>query len=193
VSAKQLPKGWARAAGRVASTYGRRMVEPPSTAIRSKIGTSPNSAGAEEHPLAEEREVQGTREGREARRHGPERARAGEGDARGRRQARSPRREPCRASRSRAAPAPPPPRSRPSTSLRSARRSSTWRPRIPSGRASATYSRRRATFDPRACNAAGYEVVDEFIDEPALKPTAHMFVGSKAPWYEILDDLPPAR
>jgi hypothetical protein len=27
-------------------------------------------------------------------------------------------------------------------------------------------------------------------DEPALKPTAHMFVGSKAPWYEILDDLP---
>ena len=28
------------------------------------------------------------------------------------------------------------------------------------------------------------------VDEPALKPTAHMFVGSKAPWYEILDDLP---
>ena len=28
------------------------------------------------------------------------------------------------------------------------------------------------------------------IDEPALKPTAHMFVGSKAPWHEILDDLP---
>lgn len=27
-------------------------------------------------------------------------------------------------------------------------------------------------------------------DEPALKPMAHMFVGSKAPWYEILDDLP---
>jgi hypothetical protein len=23
-----------------------------------------------------------------------------------------------------------------------------------------------------------------------LKPTAHMFVGSKAPWYEIRDDLP---
>jgi hypothetical protein len=29
-----------------------------------------------------------------------------------------------------------------------------------------------------------------FIDEPALKPMAHMFVGSKAPRYEILDDLP---
>jgi hypothetical protein len=28
------------------------------------------------------------------------------------------------------------------------------------------------------------------IDEPALRPTAHMFVGSKAPWYDILDDLP---
>ena len=28
------------------------------------------------------------------------------------------------------------------------------------------------------------------IDEPALKPMAHMFVGSKAPWYEIHDDLP---
>ena len=28
------------------------------------------------------------------------------------------------------------------------------------------------------------------IDEPALKPTAHMFVGSKATWYEILDELP---
>ena len=28
------------------------------------------------------------------------------------------------------------------------------------------------------------------IDEPSLKPTAHMYVGSKAPWHEILDDLP---
>ena len=28
------------------------------------------------------------------------------------------------------------------------------------------------------------------VDEPALKPTVHIFVGSKAPWYEILDDLP---
>jgi hypothetical protein len=28
------------------------------------------------------------------------------------------------------------------------------------------------------------------IDAPTLKPMAHMFVGSKAPWYEILDDLP---
>jgi hypothetical protein len=28
------------------------------------------------------------------------------------------------------------------------------------------------------------------IDAPTLKPTAHMFVASKAPWYEIRDDLP---
>jgi hypothetical protein len=28
------------------------------------------------------------------------------------------------------------------------------------------------------------------VDEPTLKPTAHMFVGSKASWHEILDNLP---
>ncbi len=28
------------------------------------------------------------------------------------------------------------------------------------------------------------------VDEPTLKPTAHIFVGSKATWHEILDDLP---
>ena len=28
------------------------------------------------------------------------------------------------------------------------------------------------------------------LDEPSLKPMAHMFVGSKAGWYEILDGLP---
>ena len=28
------------------------------------------------------------------------------------------------------------------------------------------------------------------VDEPSLKPTAHIFVGSKAPWYEIRDELP---
>ena len=27
-------------------------------------------------------------------------------------------------------------------------------------------------------------------DAPTLKPMYHQFVGSKAPWYEILDDLP---
>ena len=28
------------------------------------------------------------------------------------------------------------------------------------------------------------------IDAPALRPTKHIFVGSKAPWFEITDDLP---
>lgn len=28
------------------------------------------------------------------------------------------------------------------------------------------------------------------IDEPTRTPGAHMFVGSKAAWFEILDDLP---
>jgi hypothetical protein len=27
-------------------------------------------------------------------------------------------------------------------------------------------------------------------DEPSIRPTAHIFVGSKAPWYAITDDLP---
>jgi hypothetical protein len=28
------------------------------------------------------------------------------------------------------------------------------------------------------------------VDEPTLKPSAHIYVGSKASWDEILDDLP---
>jgi hypothetical protein len=27
-------------------------------------------------------------------------------------------------------------------------------------------------------------------DDPGLRPQAHIFVGSKAIWYEIADDLP---
>jgi hypothetical protein len=27
-------------------------------------------------------------------------------------------------------------------------------------------------------------------DEPGIRPTEHIFVGSKAPWHEITDDLP---
>ncbi|MEM8753870.1 MAG: GFA family protein [Pseudomonadota bacterium] len=27
-------------------------------------------------------------------------------------------------------------------------------------------------------------------DAPSVRPTAHIFVGSKAPWFEIADDLP---
>jgi hypothetical protein len=28
------------------------------------------------------------------------------------------------------------------------------------------------------------------VDEPSIRPTEHIFVGSKAPWFEITDDLP---
>ena len=29
-----------------------------------------------------------------------------------------------------------------------------------------------------------------FDDDPGVRPALHMFVGSKAPWWEITDDLP---
>jgi hypothetical protein len=28
------------------------------------------------------------------------------------------------------------------------------------------------------------------VDAPAIRPSAHIFVGSKAPWFDITDDLP---
>jgi hypothetical protein len=28
------------------------------------------------------------------------------------------------------------------------------------------------------------------VDTPAIRPSAHIFVGSKAPWFTITDDLP---
>ncbi len=28
------------------------------------------------------------------------------------------------------------------------------------------------------------------VDSPIIRPTEHIFVGSKAPWFEITDDLP---
>ena len=28
------------------------------------------------------------------------------------------------------------------------------------------------------------------VDVPTIRPTEHIFVGSKAPWFEITDDLP---
>jgi hypothetical protein len=28
------------------------------------------------------------------------------------------------------------------------------------------------------------------VDAPTMQPTKHIFVGSKAPWFEITDDLP---
>ncbi|MFK4490909.1 hypothetical protein ABIA45_005987 [Bradyrhizobium sp. USDA 336] len=31
------------------------------------------------------------------------------------------------------------------------------------------------------------------VDAPSIRPSAHIFVGSKAPWHEIADDLPQYR
>jgi hypothetical protein len=28
------------------------------------------------------------------------------------------------------------------------------------------------------------------VDDPSVRPSEHIFVGSKAPWFEITDDLP---
>ena len=43
------------------------------------------------------------------------------------------------------------------------------------------------------CGAVEYEVHDAYrtlADAPTLFPTAHIHVGSKAPWFSITDDLP---
>jgi hypothetical protein len=31
------------------------------------------------------------------------------------------------------------------------------------------------------------------VDAPSIRPAEHMFVGSKAPWFEITDDLPQSE
>ena len=51
-----------------------------------------------------------------------------------------------------------------------------------------------------ACGSLLYSVVRDggyvhvalgsLADAPAMRPTKHIFVGSKAPWFEITDDLP---
>ncbi|MDN4591078.1 aldehyde-activating protein [Xenophilus aerolatus] len=57
-------------------------------------------------------------------------------------------------------------------------------------------------FDMRCarCGSLLYSVVRDgavvhvtlgtLIDAPGLRPSAHIFVGSKAPWFTITDDLP---
>jgi hypothetical protein len=52
----------------------------------------------------------------------------------------------------------------------------------------------------QACGSLLYSVVQDgqmahvalgsLLDSPTLRPTKHLFVGSKAPWFEITDDLP---
>jgi hypothetical protein len=52
----------------------------------------------------------------------------------------------------------------------------------------------------RACGSFLFSVVRDgryvhvamgsLVDAPSIRPTKHIFVGSKAPWFEITDDLP---
>jgi hypothetical protein len=39
-------------------------------------------------------------------------------------------------------------------------------------------------------NAYVHVVMGTLVDAPTMKPDHHIFVGSKAPWFEITDDLP---
>jgi len=67
------------------------------------------------------------------------------------------------------------------------------------------YGDEAATHDAHCgrCGSLLYSVVREgqwvhvamgtLLDDPSIRPTAHMFVGSKAPWYEITDNLPQHR
>jgi hypothetical protein len=51
-----------------------------------------------------------------------------------------------------------------------------------------------------ACGSLLYSVVRDgayvhvamgtLVDDPSIRPSAHIFVGSKAPWHRITDDLP---
>jgi len=52
----------------------------------------------------------------------------------------------------------------------------------------------------RACGSFLFSVVRDgafvhvamgsLVDAPSIRPTEHIFVGSKAPWFEITDELP---
>jgi hypothetical protein len=38
--------------------------------------------------------------------------------------------------------------------------------------------------------AYAHIAMGSLVDAPSVRPTVHIFVGSKAPWSEITDDLP---
>jgi hypothetical protein len=38
--------------------------------------------------------------------------------------------------------------------------------------------------------AFAHVTLGTLVDDPSIRPTMHIFVGSKAPWYTITDDLP---
>jgi hypothetical protein len=39
-------------------------------------------------------------------------------------------------------------------------------------------------------NTLIHEATETLVDDPTIRPTEHTFVGSKARWYTITDDLP---
>jgi hypothetical protein len=54
------------------------------------------------------------------------------------------------------------------------------------------FCRRCGSKMPRIDRERGIAIVPmgAFDDDPGLRPQRHIFVGSKAPWYDISDDLP---
>jgi hypothetical protein len=39
-------------------------------------------------------------------------------------------------------------------------------------------------------SAFAHVAMGTLVDDPTIRPSAHIFVGSKAPWFTITDDLP---
>ena len=42
----------------------------------------------------------------------------------------------------------------------------------------------------RAGGRVVHVAMGSLVDAPSIRPTEHIYVGSKAPWFEITDDLP---
>jgi hypothetical protein len=74
---------------------------------------------------------------------------------------------------------------------------------IKSGQDSIKYFRKTEESNMAFCERCGSSLFTEktskglihlrlgtLMDSPSLKPQAHVLVGSKAPWFEITDDLP---
>ena len=74
--------------------------------------------------------------------------------------------------------------------------------RLTSGADNLSLLGHEAAHDARCktCGSLLYSVVRDgkfvhvtlgtLVDTPTIRPTAHIFVGSKAPWFTITDDLP---
>ncbi len=41
--------------------------------------------------------------------------------------------------------------------------------------------------------AYAHVAMGSLVDTPGIRPTEHIFVGSKAPWFDITDDLPQSE